>query len=441
MIKHGLENINIENPIKDKLPMLIEYFVKFYGEKYREKITNRLYNTTFILAEPIDGSLSLSSLISHFEKKKDEVYNNFAREAKDKYSVNANIIEYIKNNKPDKYISSTDIEKCIKLFNKKYKPSIDYLNSEYKRISAPLREFIKKSSKIHQKYANLRNILLKNTSSQYLNDNIKKLEQERNRELLTINPGLQRLKKEIMNKNIHPNNIINNLEDYILNNDNIVAYIEHTYKETSPNQHYSICVLPSYFLLENQTLIHELNHIIESDIIYNNENEMAIKCGFGYCVYDKNINIYYGNCEKHFLNEVVNDYIASKINSNMEKDGSEIGFIKSTPKVYSMAFPYIREYIEDNFEKIISCRLSDDTNCFSNFYDKELEKIANETYLILSGTNKEKSENSTEQTIQDSNSNSKNKVFPSTRTETKKTKRTNIDKKQTNTERENYELE
>jgi len=35
MIEHGFEGINGQNPIKDKLPQLIEYYVKFYGEKYR----------------------------------------------------------------------------------------------------------------------------------------------------------------------------------------------------------------------------------------------------------------------------------------------------------------------------------------------------------------------------------------------------------------------
>ena len=48
MIKHGLEKINIENPIDKSLPMLIDYFVNFYGEKYRERITDRLNSATYV---------------------------------------------------------------------------------------------------------------------------------------------------------------------------------------------------------------------------------------------------------------------------------------------------------------------------------------------------------------------------------------------------------
>ena len=42
MIKHGLEKINIENPIDKSLPMLIDYFVNFYGEIGRASCRERV---------------------------------------------------------------------------------------------------------------------------------------------------------------------------------------------------------------------------------------------------------------------------------------------------------------------------------------------------------------------------------------------------------------
>ena len=46
MLKHGLEGVNLNNPIEDKLPQIIEYFVKFYGEKYRERIKGNDFRRT-----------------------------------------------------------------------------------------------------------------------------------------------------------------------------------------------------------------------------------------------------------------------------------------------------------------------------------------------------------------------------------------------------------
>ena len=62
MIKHGIENINLNNPLENKLPKIIDYFVKFYGEKYRERITTRLNNATYIFTETV-GSLDRKSVV------------------------------------------------------------------------------------------------------------------------------------------------------------------------------------------------------------------------------------------------------------------------------------------------------------------------------------------------------------------------------------------
>ncbi len=55
MIKHDLEKINLDNPLEGKMPQLIEYFVEFYGEKYRKRITDRLTNTTLVFANIYRG--------------------------------------------------------------------------------------------------------------------------------------------------------------------------------------------------------------------------------------------------------------------------------------------------------------------------------------------------------------------------------------------------
>ena len=69
MIKHGYEKIDIQNPLKNKLTKLVNYFVKFYGEKYRSVIENRIENTIFLFLERATSS-GIELLKTHFEQLK-----------------------------------------------------------------------------------------------------------------------------------------------------------------------------------------------------------------------------------------------------------------------------------------------------------------------------------------------------------------------------------
>lgn len=86
MRKHGLENIkNVFNPVQDKLPQIIEYFVDFYGERYRKQIEERINNTTFIFYERGDFML----LEKYFQSLKDtfagEFYDEYTNSVKGDY--------------------------------------------------------------------------------------------------------------------------------------------------------------------------------------------------------------------------------------------------------------------------------------------------------------------------------------------------------------------
>ena len=53
MLECIVEGTNIFNPIEGKLDKVIEYFVKFYGEKYRQRIEERLKSTTFFNSQEL----------------------------------------------------------------------------------------------------------------------------------------------------------------------------------------------------------------------------------------------------------------------------------------------------------------------------------------------------------------------------------------------------
>ena len=54
MEKLFFNGVDIFNPLQGKMDKVIDYFVNFYGEKYRERITEKLMNTTFIFLPQID---------------------------------------------------------------------------------------------------------------------------------------------------------------------------------------------------------------------------------------------------------------------------------------------------------------------------------------------------------------------------------------------------
>ena len=61
MINCRVNGLNIFDPIDGKLDQIIEYLVKFYGEEYRQRITDRINNTTFLFVGEIDEQTKLST--------------------------------------------------------------------------------------------------------------------------------------------------------------------------------------------------------------------------------------------------------------------------------------------------------------------------------------------------------------------------------------------
>ena len=83
MIDCIVDGVNIFNPIEGVLDKIIEYFVKFYGEKHRERINDRVLRTTFLFLGEIDkGSKTstLADLKNYYSKKVKEICNEYYKE-------------------------------------------------------------------------------------------------------------------------------------------------------------------------------------------------------------------------------------------------------------------------------------------------------------------------------------------------------------------------
>ena len=83
MLECIVEGTNIFNPIEGKLDKVIEYFVKFYGEKYRQRIEERLKSTTFLFLgrlSPYSKMTTKTDVNIYFLDKINNLYKDFLNE-------------------------------------------------------------------------------------------------------------------------------------------------------------------------------------------------------------------------------------------------------------------------------------------------------------------------------------------------------------------------
>lgn len=131
MLSYIVDGVDVFNPIEGKLDRLIEYFVDFYGEANREKITSRLKNTTYFFTGEIGATVehtTLNDLEEYFNKKKAVVAENLFKElgveslenvsyfrlSKEPFVELAKVVKDFKNNDTEKYVKKE--EKLLNLF-------------------------------------------------------------------------------------------------------------------------------------------------------------------------------------------------------------------------------------------------------------------------------------------------------------------------------------
>lgn len=76
MLNVTINKTNMFNPLEGKMNEIIEYFVKFYGEEYRQRITNRLNNTTCIFVPKSNSFLSTYDNVKYFYNDRIKFINN-----------------------------------------------------------------------------------------------------------------------------------------------------------------------------------------------------------------------------------------------------------------------------------------------------------------------------------------------------------------------------
>lgn len=481
MLECKVGNINIFNPIEGKLDRIIEYFVEFYGEKYRERITSRLKNSTILFL----GNTSLSGryttknvaqsyfngklgeLFSDFEKNsgyqgiinfrvenidtliqelnKNVIYNFNARTylkilnsmglvkiprdiSNDGYkeffkeNIDENLLKILKDelnkiknifdaSKEEYELQLKQKDEVLNVLNNIESGIQDVLTENDEKIQALIQNYIlknfnrdiskfgedkkkayieafkdliEKKTKFYTTYDKSNYIELFNflgvkeeVFENYLkNPKIRQILKDKDflKSYWDINRELEYKIKEncvylnetmnyIKSLNFFPNPEILRfvLEDFIINNFGVSGYV---FPMNINNNLHCVCLLNEYFDLDTSSLVHEFNHIVESDGLVDSTGKFkGFKTGFsgGALASDS----------EKLLDEIVNDYISLKVNKLMERDGFNVGGAGYMPSAYSKVFPLLEGFIEENLNDIIACRMSSDPKAFARKIGEE----------------------------------------------------------------------
>ena len=119
MVIHDLANLKeLHNPLKGKLSKVAEYFIKFYGEQYREKIINTFKNIEFVFVDPVTKEGDTSFQI-YFDGIRDKIFAQLGLQLSTKGIKIVDKSEFLKNIKGverlSKTIKPTDCEQVINL--------------------------------------------------------------------------------------------------------------------------------------------------------------------------------------------------------------------------------------------------------------------------------------------------------------------------------------
>lgn len=124
----------------------------------------------------------------------------------------------------------------------------------------------------------------------------------------------------------------------------------------NPTRPVNICVLPETEICNDAILIHEIGHIIESDVKLEGKT-FKTHTGFMKAVYRVDIigERYKDESDQYDpvryqqltnLNEVINDYMTLKVVKLMQKQGFQIFDNEITSSLYSLAFPALQDFFD-----------------------------------------------------------------------------------------------
>lgn len=447
-----INGVNIFDPIGDNTNTIIEAFVTFYGEKYRDRITSRINNTTVIsLPRSLEESINYCY---KFKKRQLNTSRQKKYVGKSKTETNPSIA--LDDNSPEALALRLDKEKAealelcadeineFKYIEECYKSTISELSS--KRFDSLVKK--KQSMRVYE-YMKLLNTFchISPRSIEHLKDDML-ITNELKADCIALFKAMghnhgenfnKYLQDELLMKKVFNSDYQQSLDQAYadkLNNHLNSKCFSHCktviesldikggnrsvmttalrfytmplnfgacclYYMDSNNRLKSLMLLPSTFIASDSTIIHEFNHIIESDLVEYNQEYFHYKCGFEACenyFSDGDITAYDIETAKRLnpdrrapsrvpfnqhrqyekFNEVINeafacgvvDILHNDLNTNLNK----LHYINNSS--YQGGFPLLFSSIKQYKRELVNFRMGTDPFAFA-------ETIGGENYKGL----------------------------------------------------------
>lgn len=318
--------IDDNNKIEQKKQIIIEQFVKYFGEKYRPRIEEKLNNTTIIMApRNLERDFDIYPDIAKDEYQKnnpkayEELLNNYeAMKSYKKPFIEER--EKILSNHFEKYSTQPYNSKLgkeyLKFLEMKRENFLDpdFMN-DYRKEK--IIEFAKKTGfNLGNDFSSYENNekFMSFLCDENIHNEIKNIMEKESISFMKT-PYYDAIIDKIVRLNMNDNNalyVMNSIGNFMDNSKGTLAF-QYSYLDTKDKQFKSIVVTPLSFELSDDTLVHELLHSLGADLIYNDNGIEQLKEGLNLFTKDEG----YRDRDERFLNEAVVDYTATNIVQQM----------------------------------------------------------------------------------------------------------------------------
>ncbi len=379
----------IKGPLGASKKDLIELFVEFYGEEHRENITENINNTFFIFTSRLylfDGQNGKNKIeddiVMNLQKHIDFQSKKFAVDIlmeAFKIENNSENLEKLWNIAPD----------YLKLLTKNKNFYDEYDENLLKDFQSKMLEIAanKKKGAIPRSYKKAMDYVFNGGTRHYLLDQFNAVVSKFSKSFES-QKYLMGLYEKIDKEDIFlAEEIKNYISDFVMGDKGEYGgsmFI--TTSKSLPSQVKSVCVIDKCGELSDLSFIHEVNHIASAaswlKIDDAERKRYYVKTGYCkqyFCVEEYLTNEREDSWQQYDgINEVVNDYLATKIFKLAEDKGVKFGRGESRPSFYSFAFPIFENFFEDNLELLKEAYISKDNLAFAKAIGIEnFENLAN----------------------------------------------------------------
>lgn len=160
-----------------------------------------------------------------------------------------------------------------------------------------------------------------------------------------------------------------------------------THYVDSNNKLRFICVLEDFFSLNTSTVFHEVQHIIDSELMEDKDSCYLVKCGVDIIVHEKNglcLEMLASSKQRKAFDEILTEYYSGQVYQNARDDKFKVGAKPWLSSSYRCGFPVFRKLIDDHEYILMRARQIEDEKFLGEYFgEKNMERVYDLAYDVL----------------------------------------------------------